>query len=247
MRAMFKRHTDEVTSISFSPDGRSIVSGSRDCSVCIWNIRDGSSKELPVTDDAAFFFSVVFSPDGQYIAAGDTRGSLSIWDSRTHKLVASWKSKDFVWCVEFTPDGKGLMSGGVDRTVNHWDVSSLGTHEDISGKGTVVPGKSFPLIRRFSGHTVRFYFSFISCIVSRYPHLQDTVYSIAFFPNNDEWVITSSRDRNVSVWDIRTGVWQLVIRGHMGAVMKVDISGTENFFMTASLDCHATLWRYEVL
>ena len=247
MRAMFKRHTSEVTSISFSPDGRSLVSGSYDCSVCIWNIRGGSSKELTVAA-AGLFLSVVFSPDGRYIAAADARSSLWIWDSRTHKLVANWKGHSrLVWCVEFTPDGKGLMSGSMDSTVKYWDVSSLGILGAVSGRATVVPGDSFPLIRSFYGHTVRFYFYLIAYSLSRYSLLQETIYSIAFFPNNNEWVITSSQDKSVRVWDIRTGVWQLVIWGHGMAVMGVDISGAENFLATASSDCHATLWRYEVL
>ena len=157
MRVVFKRHRNEVNSIAFSPDGRSLVSGSDDGSVRIWNIRDGSSKELPVTYDAGYFFSVVFSPDGRNIAAGNMEHSLWLWDSRTHKLVANWEGhSDSVWCVEFTPDGKGLISGSADKTVKYWDVSSLGIHEAISGKETVVPGHSLPLIRTFSGHTVRF-------------------------------------------------------------------------------------------
>ena len=135
MRAMFKRHRDEVNSIAFSPDGRSLVSGSDDHSVCVWNIRDGSSKKLPVTDKAGYFFSVVFSPDGRYIAAGDFNESLWIWDSRTRKLVANWKGhRGSVWCVEFTPDGKGLMSGGTDTTVKLWDVSSLGIQRRYQGE-----------------------------------------------------------------------------------------------------------------
>ena len=164
MRAMFKWRQNAVNSISFSPDGRSLVSGSDDYSVRIWNIRDGSSKRLPVTAEAGHFVSVVFRPDGRYIAAGDLRKSLWIWDSRTHKLLANWVGHGrAVWCVEFTPDGNGLMSGSADTTVKYWDVSSLGTHGAVSGRDAVVPGHSFPLIRSFSGHTVRFYFYFIEC------------------------------------------------------------------------------------
>ena len=48
------------------------------------------------------------------------------------------------------------------------------------------------------------------------------------------------------VWDIRTGVWQLVVQGHREPVRGVDISGTENLLATASLDQHVALWRYEV-
>ena len=145
---MFKRHEREVNSIAFSPGGRSLVSGSDDCSVRIWNIRDGSSKELPVIN-AGSFASVVFSPDGRYIAAGHLSYSLWIWDSRAHKLVANWEGHSGgVWCVEFTPDGKGLLSGGTDKTVKYWDVSS------VIGKEVETPGQSFPLIQTFFGHTV---------------------------------------------------------------------------------------------
>ena len=80
---------------------------------------------------------------------------------------------------------------------------------------------------------------------SSYP--QDVVYSIAFFPGNSKWVITGSQDQSVRVWDIRTGVWQLIVHGHTGAARDVDVSGTENFLVTASLDGHVTLWSYDLL
>ena len=174
MRAMFKRHRDEVNSIAFSPDGRFLVSASDDGSVRIWNIRDGSSNELPATDDHHWFFSVVFSPDGRYIAAGEAEYSLWIWDSRTHKLVANWIGGHWVRCVKFTPDGKGLMSGSRDMTVKYWDVSSLGDGA-ASGREVVNPKHSFPLIRTFPGHTVR------CCFISLHAFCRDFhVYSAAF-------------------------------------------------------------------
>ena len=49
------------------------------------------------------------------------------------------------------------------------------------------------------------------------------------------------------VWDIRTGVWQLVVQGHLESVRGVDISYAENLVATASLDQQVVLWRYEVL
>ena len=49
------------------------------------------------------------------------------------------------------------------------------------------------------------------------------------------------------IWNIRTGVWQLVVHGHRESIKGVDISRTENFLVTASFDQHVTLWRYEVL
>ena len=146
---MFKKHTNAIRGIAFPPNVRSLVSGSNDESVRIWNLRDGSSKIMPVTGITSYFLSVAFSPDGSYIAGGDLNGSLWIWDSRRQKLVAKWPGHTgSVWCVEFTPDGKGLMSGSYDKMIKYWDMTSLGSGSER---------KSFPEIQRFSGHTVRFF------------------------------------------------------------------------------------------
>ena len=155
MRAMLKGHKFGVNSIAFSPDGRSLVSASDDRSVRKWNLRDGSSKLLPVFSGfPMFFFSVAFSPNGWHVAAGNLDGSLWIWDSRTHKLVATWQghaSDSDVYCTEFTPDGKGLMSGSEDQTVKRWDVSSLGIPQGVS---TRVVNEGFPEVQSFLGHDV---------------------------------------------------------------------------------------------
>ena len=65
--------------------------------------------------------------------------------------------------MKFTPNGKGL-SGGTDRTVEYWDVSSLGILEAVSrrGRSVVASGQTFSLIRSFSGHAVSLYMIFSS-------------------------------------------------------------------------------------
>ena len=136
---MLKGPRSVVNSIAFSPNGRSLVSGSDDWSVRIWNIRDGSSRVLPVTGKSGYFISVVFSPNlnGRYIAGRNWNHSLWIWDSRKHNLLAKWWGHtDGVWCREFTPDSNGLTSGSKDQTVKRWDVSSLGIQQGIHVDGT---------------------------------------------------------------------------------------------------------------
>ena len=152
MRVMFIGHK-AVSSLAFSPNGRFLVSAS--ASVRKWNIRDGSSKVLPVTRPPRSFTSVAFSPDGRYVAAGNYDRSLWIWDSRTHRLVAKWLGHArSVSCIEFTPDGKGLLSGGLDKTIKYWDVSLLGNRQGVSTGPIVNEEQGFPLVRNFLGHKV---------------------------------------------------------------------------------------------
>ena len=157
MRGMFKGHKSRaVNSVPFSLNGRYLVSGSDDGSVRFWNIRDGSSKVLPVADSPSHFVAVVFNPDGRYVAAGNFDTFIWIWDSRTLNLVAKWSGCSFcVSCMEFTLDGKGLISGGLDKTVCYWDVSLLGNRQGASTRTVVNNVRRLPEPRRFLGHNVR--------------------------------------------------------------------------------------------
>src|SRR5687767_1235838 len=65
-------HTDGVTSARFSPDGQSIVSGSLDNTVRIWNLSDVSEVFKLKGENAASqkVHFVAFSPSGDSIIAG---------------------------------------------------------------------------------------------------------------------------------------------------------------------------------
>ena len=145
LRAMFKEHMGDVFSLTFSPDGRFLVSGSYDDSVRIWRLRDGSSLEL--LDNALGYFSVCLSPDGQHIAAANSDKSLRVWSTRTGKLMDKWLAHaESAHCVAFTSDGRGIVSGSNDKTIKYWDITSIAT--------AYPAGSEVKEVCRLEGHTV---------------------------------------------------------------------------------------------
>ena len=243
MRAILKGHTNAINRLAFSPNGRSLASAADDQSARIWNIFDGSSKVLPLTESAASFLAVAFSPDGRYIAAGDLNGTLYIWDSRTLRLVVKcWGyTSNVVWCAEFTSDGKGLMTGDSENTVKCWDVSFLANRQRVST--AVVNEESFPLARSFLGHDVRCNLLWFRNVDRETFVSQDYVCSVALFPENSRWMVSGSADISVRVWDTENGVCQLTLRGHTELVRRVDAS--RDFLATSSHDGNVTVWKYE--
>lgn len=54
-----------------------------------------------------------------------------------------------------------------------------------------------------------------------------------FFHENSRWVLTTTDDRNVRLWDNELDDWLLTLNGHTDLV-KVVVSLTENYLATAS-------------
>ncbi|KAG6914016.1 hypothetical protein DXG01_002920, partial [Tephrocybe rancida] len=80
-----------IYDIGISPDGKQVVSGSYDHSVCIWDTLTGELvKELKGHTNAVW--SVAFSPDGTHVVSGSYDQLVRIWDALTKDLV-----KELVW------------------------------------------------------------------------------------------------------------------------------------------------------
>ena len=61
---------DSVLSISLSPDGQHIVSGSSSKKIHVWNATTGEMKAVPFTGHTNSVWFVAFLPDGQHIVSG---------------------------------------------------------------------------------------------------------------------------------------------------------------------------------
>jgi glucose repression regulatory protein TUP1 len=150
-----------VTSVAINPiDGYTIVAGSLDEMVRIWDSRTGQLLERFVGHTNSVY-SVAFSPDGKSVVSGSLDKSLKVWDispatleriknppssEKSETLVtASWRQSfsghgDFVLSVAFPgknyynhvagEDIEWVVSGSKDRTVAFWNASS----KEKSGK-----------------------------------------------------------------------------------------------------------------
>jgi WD40 repeat protein len=121
-------HQDTVISVSISPDGKTLASGSGDKTIKIWEIGTGKLlRTLYGHQDTVI--SVSISPDGKTLASssGSFLGldkTIKIWDVATGNLLLTlYGHQDKVISVSISPDGKTLVSGSSDNIIKIWSLN----------------------------------------------------------------------------------------------------------------------------
>ena len=118
-------HTYPVYSVAFSPDGKTLASGSADDTIRLWDVATGRPIGNPLTVHSGAVESVAFSPDGKVLASGNYDGAVRLWDVATGQAIGKplTGNPGPVDSVAFSPDGKTLASSDGDD-IRLWDVAT---------------------------------------------------------------------------------------------------------------------------
>ena len=118
-------HSEYVNSVAFSPDGKTLATGSRDKTVRLWNIETGEQRVIGKHDN--FVSCVAFSPDGRYVASGGWDNRIKQFDIIKGDELSEGKfdkHTNYVLALAFSPNGRRLVSGSNDKTARNASVST---------------------------------------------------------------------------------------------------------------------------
>ncbi len=128
------RHAGLVAAASFSPDGKTLFSGSFDGAVRLWEPATGRllrRLEVPAERDSleGYVRYVALCPDGKRLVAASQR-SLVLLEVATGKCLRKFGEGEFdCWSATLSPDGKTLacsirVAGQQDSKIRLWDVDT---------------------------------------------------------------------------------------------------------------------------
>ena len=118
----FVGHADRVTSSIITADGKTLISGSWDGTVKIWDMVERRElRTLAGHEDS--ILSVALNPKEDVIASAGWDATIIIWDLKTGKRITAMEGhRGSIVALSFSADGLRLASASEDRTTRVWDI-----------------------------------------------------------------------------------------------------------------------------
>jgi WD40 repeat protein len=121
-----KKPGRNVTSIDFSPDGKTVCVGYWSGDVALWDAATGKLKRATKPPQAGAQWCVRYSPDGALLTGLNEKNEIVLLNATTlapQKATLAGHTQE-IRSLAFAPSGKSLVSCSVDGSVRIWDVKS---------------------------------------------------------------------------------------------------------------------------
>ncbi len=171
----YERHTGEVMTAAYSPNGQWVASGGTDRTIRVWGA-DNRQERAVLNGHTAFVKELAFDATGERIVSTsssfgsqgfDGDGTVRIWDLAHEGLPVLRGHTSYVYPAAYSPDGQWIATGSWDRTVRLWDAQT---------------GEPCATL----------------------PH-NGSVRALAFGPDSSWIVSSSDGDEQLQVWNVVTG------------------------------------------
>jgi WD40 repeat protein len=232
---------EEISAISFSPDGMRLATVASNGIARMWDAMSG--QYLFSCGDVKL---LTFGAAGQVATAGFDN-SARVWNAYTgDELFRLFGHKSNITSVAFSPDGKRLATASTDLTVRTWSTVPRIALMDRIGHGDVIYRVSFSadgktLATASWDKTAKVWDAATGKELLTLSGHAKEVLGVAFSPNGRR-IATCSADNTAKVWDVSSGKELFTLAGHGGQVKAITFSPDGKLLATASWDKTAKIW-----
>ena len=215
---------ESVTSLAFSPDGKTLASGSGDDGyIKLWRLSDGKLlNTIKAFDDfqenetsliIAQVNTLVYAPDGKTLAASSGlgfftgKGTIKVWDTTSWNVLQTIDyGKAFLSALTFGPSGEVLAGGLAGKGIDIWRVKDGDLLHSLVHSGHIsdlafTPDGSKLASSSFDG-TVNIWNAENGDLIRTLDSGNGVVTGVAITADGRQIV---SADNAIRIWDVDTG------------------------------------------
>ncbi|KAJ3387465.1 hypothetical protein HDU80_000156 [Chytriomyces hyalinus] len=245
-------HSKGVFSVAISPDNRTIVSGSHDKTVKVWDVQKGTCRQT-LKGHSHEVTAVAIGPDSRTIVSGSHDKTVKVWDMQKGTCMQTLKGldghSDKVTAVAISPDGRYIVSGSHDKTVKVWDMQKGTYMRTLNGHkwgvtSVAISPDSRTIISGSWDKTVQVWHMQTGYCLEILKDDPSGVKSVAISPDG-RTIVSGSWDKTVQVWDMQQRKCMQTLEGpkfHISSVNSVSISPDGMTIVSGISDTTVKVW-----
>lgn len=227
-------HVSVVRTLDFSAETNTLISGSRDKTIIMWDAATWKSKRvIPVLEgvEAAGFLA-----NGMYCFTGGENGCVRIWDSKTGREVTeeqeAGSENDGIVGIQHRPDLSFLISVHSDQTLR------LHSTDVLYGLQTGQKIPALPITKRISGN-------------------HDEIIDLTFVGPDRSLLALATNTESIRIISVAAatnpsaeiegnqffGADVAHLEGHDDIIICLDVDWSGHWLVTGAKDNTAKLWR----
>jgi hypothetical protein len=225
---VLKGHGARVCTLAFSPDGKTLATGSNDQTVRLWDVNTGAAKGL-FHPDPGLITGVAFSRDGKTLATTSNQRNLKLWDSSSLEPKAAAVHAEAQQAVVFLPERQSLATAAQDGAVTiwSWDGAKLeAKHTFQLGSNTrglaVAPDETALAAGCWNGKLVLWDLATLnerSVLAHASP-----INAVSFSPDGKKLASVAPKEKLIKVWDVETLENPVILQGHRERIYSLAFS-----------------------
>ena len=247
----YNGHSNYVSAVGWSPDGKRIASASGDGTVQVWDASNGGHV-LTYRGHSGDVLTLAWSPNGQYIASGGLDATVQVWNAATGVHIYTYRGhSDAVYDVAWSPEGERIASVSNDGSVQIWDATTgknvVAFRNPSSARGEAAPFNAVawsPNGQRIvagGNGDVMVLDAATAKVLSYLGHNGGIVHALAWSPDG-KYLAVGSSNETVELWNMATGNNFFNYSGHTADVLAVGWSPDGKRIASASSDGTVQVW-----
>jgi len=238
--AVLSGHKNWVRSITYSPDGVSLVSGSSDKTIKLWDVQTGGVVKT-FYGHTDVIYSVSISADCTRIVSGSSDHTIHLWDIQTGECHYVIVQEGNVVCVSFCPTDPQHFLSVCNNQVWQWDINGHQAGPTYDGSYVMFSQDGTQFVSCYE-EDVTIQNSSSGVIVNEFQMVDGDIHQCCFSPNGR--LVAVANVDTIYVWDITNLEPHLIetFMGHTERIRSLTFSSSSSL-ISASDDRSVKFWK----
>lgn len=239
LQDIYTGHTSEIQYLVYSNSGKTLISGSTDTTIRVWDTATGEvlSTLVGLSDRTS---KIAISADGTTIASSSFSdiGKIRMYNLETGEYDKTITTNNtIIYELLFLPDGSRIAAGDRNGDIHIWDMNSGEFLKKLSGEIGYITSldaskNGLYLLCGSSEEIIQVWAVEIEMLINTYNQNIDSIAKVTFSPDGRTFSSASIGEGTIHFWDLENGNLLRTISGHTNYSRSVVFSPDGQFLAT---------------